>query len=712
MRSRTDPRRSPSRNARGSILSIVVALLVALASVPAPRADEGMWTFDNPPRAQWKERYGFEPTDAWLDHLRLSSVRIVDGPSGGTAAFVSPDGLLLTNQHVAAGQLQKSSTAGHDLVRDGFFARTRAEELKCPDLEALVLVSYENVTERVQSAATPGASDADAAAARRAAIAAIETASANSADLRSTVVTLYSGGEYWLHRYKRYTDIRLVFAPEEQIAYFGGDYDNFTFPRHDFDVTFLRVYENGRPAAIEHYLQWSKTGPADGEFVVLSGVPGATDRLLTLTQVRFQRDVGNPLQRQVWESRRDTLETYAKTGAEPARRAGATIRSLENALKRLVGQQQGLENPRVFARKEEQERALRTAVSGNPAWHGQYNGAWDRIDAAYRELPEQAPRLAFSTLAVSRLGNLASLLARYAGEIDKPDASRLDEIRDSRREGLRFTLLSTAPVYLDLEEAVLAGWLEEARRTLGAGDPFVKAALGTRSPSEAARAALGGTKLHDVELRRALLDGGADAIRASGDPLLAMARRVEPVVREVRVWQEQRLRSAETSAGQQIAAARFAVYGKSVYPDANSTLRLGFGRIVGYQEDTTLVPWKTTFHGLYDRAEGFSGKPPFDLPERWIAGREKLNLATGLNFVYTADTIGGNSGSPVVNRNGELVGLNFDSNQQRLPGRYLYVDEADGSRAVAVHSAAIVEALLKLYDARPIVEELLGSQPF
>ncbi len=488
-----------------------------------------MWTFDNPPRAQWKERYGFEPTDAWLDHLRLSSVRIVDGPSGGTAAFVSPDGLLLTNQHVAAGQLQKSSTAGHDLVRDGFFARTRADELKCPDLEALVLVSYENVTERVQSAAKPGASDADAAAARRAAIAAIEAASANSADLRSTVVTLYSGGEYWLHRYKRYTDIRLVFAPEEQIAYFGGDYDNFTFPRHDFDVTFLRVYENGRPAAIEHYLRWSKTGPSDGEFVVLSGVPGATDRLLTLTQVRFQRDVGNPLQRKVWESRRDTLETYAKTGAEAARRAGATIRSLENSLKRLVGQQQGLENPRVLARKEEQERALRAAVSGNPAWHGQYNGAWDRIDTAYRELPEQAPRLAFSTLAVSRVGNVAALLARYAEEIGKPDASRLDEIRDSRRESLRFTLLSTAPVYLDFEEAVLAGWLEEAHRTLGAGDPFVKAALGNRSPSEAARAAIGGTKLHDVNVRRALLDGGADAIRASDDPLLAMARRVEPV---------------------------------------------------------------------------------------------------------------------------------------------------------------------------------------
>jgi hypothetical protein len=693
-------------------VAIVATLLVVLVSVRAPRADEGMWTFDNPPRAQWKERYGFEPTDAWIDHLRLSSVQIADGPGGGTGAFVSPDGLLLTNQHVAAGQLQKSSTAAHDLVRDGFFARTRAEELKCPDLEALVLVSYENVTERVQSAAKPGDSDADAAAARRAAIAAIEAASANTAERRSTVVTLYSGGEYWLHQYKRYTDIRLVFAPEEQISYFGGDYDNFTFPRHDFDVTFLRVYESGRPATIEHYLRWSKTGPSDGEFVVLSGVPGATDRLLTLTQVLFQRDIGNPLQRKVWESRRDTLEAYAKTGSERARRAGATIRSLENSLKRLVGQQQGLENPRVIAKKEEQERALRAAVAATTAWHHQYGGAWERIDTAYRELPEKAPRLAFSTLAVSRVGNIASLLARYAEEIGKPDASRLDEIRDSRREGLRFTLLSTAPLYLDLEEAVLAGWLEEAHRTLGAGDPFVKAALGNRSPSEAVRAAIGGTKLDDVNVRRALLDGGAEAIRASEDPLLAMARRVEPVLRELRLWQEQRLRSVETSAGQQISAARFAVYGKSVYPDANSTLRLGFGRVAGYEEDTTLVPWKTTFHGLYDRAEGFSGKPPFDLPERWKAGREKLNLATGLNFVYTADTIGGNSGSPVVNRNAELVGLNFDSNQQRLPGRYLYVDEADGSRAVAVHSAAIVEALLKLYDARPVVAELLGSHSF
>ena len=442
-------------------MSVLVGLVVVLASVPAPRADEGMWTFDNPPRAQWKERYGFEPADAWLDHLRLSSVRIVDGPGGGTGAFVSRDGLLLTNQHVAAGQLQKSSTAGHDLVRDGFFARTRADELKCPDLEALVLVSYEDVTERVHAAARPGASDGDAAAARRAAIAAIEAASVNSTELRSSVVTLYSGGEYWLHRYKRYTDIRLVFAPEEQIAYFGGDYDNFTFPRHDFDVAFLRVYENGRPATIEHYLQWSATGPSDGEFVVLSGVPGATDRLLTLTQVRFQRDVGNPLQRKVWESRRATLETYAKTGPEAARRAGAAIRSLENSLKRLVGQQQGLENPRVFAKKEEQEQALRAAVSGNPFWRTQYSGAWDRIDTAYRGFGGAAPRvLDFGGVAPRQRGFAPGALRE---EIGRPDASRLGR-SGIRAAGLRFTLLSRRPC-ISISSVLAAGWKRRRERS-------------------------------------------------------------------------------------------------------------------------------------------------------------------------------------------------------------------------------------------------------
>jgi hypothetical protein len=635
-------------------------------------------------------------------------VRLLEGGGGGgSASFVSPNGLLLTNQHVAGGQLQKLSTGGRDLVRDGFWAATPAEELKCPDLEANVLVSYEEVTRRVHSAAKAGAGDVEAVSARRAAIAAIEKESLDRTGLRSDVVTLYSGGEYWLYRYKRYTDVRLVFAPEEQVAYFGGDYDNFTFPRHDLDVAFLRVYEKGQPVRVEHFLRWSKNGPADGEFVLLSGHPGSTDRLLTLTQIRYQRDVGNPLQRRVWESRRDTLASYAKTSPEAARRAGATIRSLENSLKRLVGQQLGLENPRILEKKEEEERALRAAVSGNPEWGRAYGGAWDPIDAVYRELPQKAPRLAFSTLSVSRLGGYATTLVRYADEIGRPNDRRLEEFRDSRLDSLRFTLLSNAPVYPDLEEAVLAGWLNEARRTLGDSDPFVKAALGDRSPADVARSTIAGTRLVDVAARRSMLDGGADAIRQSTDPLIALARRVDPVMRELRLWQDERLRGVETGAGQQIAAARFAARGRSVYPDATFTLRLGYGRVRGYEEDTTLVPWRTTFYGLYDRAESFGETPPYNLPDRWKAGRDKLNLATPLNFVYTVDTIGGNSGSPIVNRNAELVGLNFDSNQQKLPNRYLYIDEAEGSRAIAVHSAALVEALSKLYNAQALVSEIV-----
>ncbi|MGE3510438.1 MAG: S46 family peptidase [Vicinamibacterales bacterium] len=677
--------------------------LAAVTGLSVVRADEGMWTFDNPPRQQWRERYQFEPSDAWLDHLRLASIRLIDGSSGGSASFVSPDGLILTNQHVAAGQLQKLSTATRDLVRDGFYAPTRDTELKCPDLEANVLVSYEDVTRRVQDAVTPGTTDTAAAAARRTVIAAIEKESLDATGLRSDVVTLYSGGEYWLYRYKKYTDIRLVFAPEEQIAYFGGDYDNFVFPRHDLDVAFLRAYENDRPVRTDHYLRWSTSGARDGEFIVLSGLPGSTDRLLTLTQLTYQRDVGNPLQRRVWESRRDALRAYAKTSAETARRASGPLRSLENSLKRLVGQQQGLENPRLLARKAEEERALRARVAANPAWQAAYGDAWARIDTVYRDLPAYAPRQAFSTLAPSRLASHATTLVRYEQEMRKASSARLEEYRDSRLDALRFALFSAAPVYPDMEEAILAGWLEEARQALGPDDPFVKAALQGRSASQVARDAIAGTTLTDVAERRRLLERGTSG---SSDPLLALARRVDPIARELREWQDSTLRSVEVSAGQQIAGARFAAYGKSVYPDATFTLRLGFGRVLGYEEDTSLVPWKTTFYGLYDRAESFSGKPPFHLPARWQSRRDRLTLSTPLNFAYTGDTIGGNSGSPIVNRQGELVGLNFDSNQQKLPNRYVYVDESEGGRAVAVHSAAIVEALLKMYDARELIAEI------
>jgi hypothetical protein len=687
-----------------------VLSLSILLSLPATavRADEGMWTFDNPPLKQWKERYNFEPTKEWLDHVRLASVRLQDGGSG---SFVSANGLVMTNQHVAGGQLAKLSTKERDLVKDGFYARTNAEELKCPDLEINVLVSYEDVTARVQGAVKAGATDKEANEQRKAAMAAIEKESTDTTKLKSDVVTLYSGGEYWVYRYKKYTDVRLVFAPEEQIAFFGGDYDNFTYPRYDLDVTFLRVYENNQPLRTEHFFKWSAKGPADGEFVVLSGNPGSTNRLLTNAQLQFQRDLGNPLQMQVWSSRRDALNRYAAAGAEQARRAGSTRRSLENSIKRLESQQAGLLNARLYGKKEAEERELRAAIAAKPEWQQAYGTAWEQVATAYAALPKYAKRIAFSTIAApSRLGSLASTLVRYAEEIRKPNDQRYDEFRDARLEALKANLFSPAPIYPDLEEAALAAWLEEAQKTLGNDDPFIRAALSGATPAEVARRVVSGTKLSDVAVRKSLFEGGADAVTKSGDPMIALARRIEPVYRELRAWNEENILSVDASAGQRIAKARFAVYGKTVAPDATFTLRLSYGRALGYSEDTTLVPFKTTFYGLFDRAESFAEKPPYNLPARYREGRARLDLATPLDFVYTADTIGGNSGSPVINRNAELVGLNFDSNIQKLPNRYVYVDEEEGGRAVAVHSMAIIEALRKLYGAEKLAEEITSGR--
>jgi hypothetical protein len=453
-------------------------------------------------------------------------------------------------------------------------------------------------------------------------------------------------------------------------------------------------------------LKWSKAGPQEGEFVVASGYPGSTDRLLTLTQLKFQRDTGNPLQMRVWRSRREALAAYALRGPEQARRAQSAKRSLENSIKRLVGQQEGLGHPRSFARKEAEEKALREAVAARAELQREYAGAWDEIEAAYRDYPVKAKRISFTTLVPSRLGTIATNLVRRAEETRKPDAQRYAEFREGRLASLSLSILSPAPVYADMEEAVLAAWFAEARDALGAEDPFVRAALAGSTPAEAARKLVNGTKLADVSVRRALLEGGAEAIAKSDDPLIVLARQFEPIYRELRAWEEEHVKGVEASAGQRIALARFAVYGKTTYPDATSTLRVTYGTVKGYEEDTTLVPFKTTFYGLYDRAEGFGGKPPYDLVARFREGKSKLELSTPFNFVYTADTIGGMSGSPIVNRDAEVVGLNFDSNIQKLPNRYWYVDEADGGRAVAVHSAAILEALRKLYDATPLVEEL------
>jgi len=685
---------------------LVLILSVFAAAGLGLSADEGMWTFDNVPRALIKQKYAFDITDQWLDRVRLASVRVGNGGSG---SFVSPDGLLFTNQHVGRGQVSKLSTAEKNLVRDGFYAATRDEELRCPDLELNVLVSYEDVTGRVQGAVKPGSSDKEAADQRRAEMAVIEKACATATGLKCEVITLYSGGEYWLYRNKKYTDVRLVFAPEEQIAYFGGDYDNFTYPRWNFDITFFRAYENGVPAKTEHHLTWSANGAAEGELVFVPGYPGSTARLLTVAQLEYHRDLGNPLQKQVWTLRAEALARYAKLGAEQDRRSSSGRLGLSNSLKRLVGQQDGLSNPRIFKKKEDDEAALRTRIAANPEWQKAYAPAFDQVAAAYAELPKYAKRLAFSNLTASGLAGMASTFVRLADEWPKPSAQRLPEFADARLEGLRFSLQSTAPIYLDLEEAQLTAWLDDVRSALGQDDPFVTAALGGQTPATLVKVVFAATKLHDVATRKALYEGGAAAIKASDDPLIALARRVEPVIRELRTWQETHVQSVETAAGTKIAQARFAVYGKTAYPDANFNLRLEYGTVLGYEEDTTLVPYKTTFHGLYERAAAFSEKPPFNLPARWRDGKSKLDLSIPYNFVYTADTIGGNSGSPVINRAGEICGINFDSNLQKLPNRYLFIDDAEGSRAVGVHSAGIIEGLAKLYGAEALVKELTGK---
>ncbi|MGB7069715.1 MAG: S46 family peptidase [Pyrinomonadaceae bacterium] len=684
--------------------TLVLISLFFFSTLPS-FADEGMWTFDNPPLKQWKDRYGFEPSKEWLEKVRLASPKL----GGASAAFVSPNGLIATNHHVAASIIAKLSTKERDLMKTGFYAKRQDEELKAQDAEATVLVSYDNVTAQVHDAERAGATAAEASNQRSTLIAAIEKDTSQKSGLKCDVVSLYSGGEYWNYCFKRYTDIRLVMAPEEQAAFFGGDYDNFTFPRHDLDFTFLRAYENGKPAKTTNFFKWSETGPNDGEFVIVSGYPGSTARLMTVAQLAYARDHGNPMLKQVWETRRKALEEYSKLGDEQLRQANPGMRSFANSLKRLKGQQDGLLNPRMFAKKEAEEKELRDKLAEKPELEKKYATAWENIANAYGELPAMSKRLAFSTLSASRLSTIASQVVTYQIETAKPNDKRYPEYRDSRLDSFKNAVLSPAPIYLDMEEATMLHWLEEGVKVLGRDDPFIRAAIGDAEPAEVVRQAVRETKLNDPAERKALLEGPADAIGKVTDPMVTLARRVEPVIRELRKWNEEHIADVEAANGTKIAQARFAIFGRSMPPDANSNLRVSYGKAKGYEEDTTLVPFKTTFFGLYDRALSFNETDPYHLPQRLKNRRERIDLSVPLNFVYTADTIGGNSGSPVINRNAELVGLNFDSNLQKLSNRYWYIEEAEGSRAVAVHSAGILESLRKVYDATELANELTGK---
>jgi len=687
----------------GLVFTLVLALGLA-ASFPAPaRADEGMWTFDNLPLERLQKNYGFSPTHEWLEHVQRSCVNF----GGGSGAFVSADGLVLTNHHVALGQLQKMSSGAHDYQHDGFFARNRAEEMPCPDLELKVLWSTEDVTAAVNAAIDPHALPQAQNAQRKAALAKLEQEATQRSGLKTEAVELYQGGEYWLYGYKTYKDVRLVCAPEEQIAFFGGDPDNFTFPRYNLDFAFFRVYENAAPVRPRHYLAWSPAGSKEGDLVFVVGHPGRTNRRRTLAQYTYERDVERPIRIRLQERRVASLEAYAARGREEARQASGPLRGLENNLKRERGFLELLSDPTFLAQKRAAEQALRARVNADRALAASAGVAWERIDAAEKVLRTRGrARLFHDITRVSRLLDLGTGIVRMSAEMEKPNEKRFKEYRDANLPSQRFQLLSPAPVYPAMEEAVIADRLQTCLDSLGAADPWVKAALAGRSPQAVAHE-LAGSGLPDVAERKRLLEGGRAAVEASSDPVIQFARRTDDAYREERKWYEDHVESVEALEGAKIAKAVFTLDGRSSYPDATGTLRLSYGRTAGYEQLGTKVPWQTSFYGLYDRARSFGAAPPYDLPERIRGVAKTFDLTTPFNFVSTNDIIGGNSGSPVLDRDAHYVGLVFDGNIQSFAWEFGYTDRQ--ARCVSVDSRAIIESLRHIYGMAALADEITAT---
>ncbi len=682
-------------------------LLITLSSIQTfsitALADEGMWLFNNVPKAEIKRRYGFDVTDAWLKKVRMASVRFNSGASG---SFVSPDGLVMTNHHVASDTLQKLSATGKDYYQNGFYARTRAEEIKAPDLELNVLMSIEDVTARVNAAVKANMTAAEANDARQAAIAAIESESLAATNLRSDVVTLYRGGQYHLYRYKTYTDVRVVFAPEFAVAFFGGDIDNFTYPKYSLDIAFFRVYENDRPLRVENYFKFSKTGVKENELVFTSGNPGSTARLNTVAHLEFLRDTALPFSLRQLNNLRETLRRYGSQGEEQARRAQEDLFSAENNIKRTRGQYEGLRNKSLLTRKQQTEDALRRRIAADSVKQKEYGNVWREIAAGRKDLQNRFPEISFLESAVglnTTLFNYARTLVRLAEENAKPDAERLPEYTEARRASLELNLFSPAPIYKDFEKAKLSGSLSFMRDELGAEHPIVKKILNGKTPESRANELIDGTRLEDVGYRKQLASGGIKAIEESPDPMIVLARAIDPEARAVRKFYEPVLGAERANYGK-LARALYEVIGTNLYPDATFTLRLSYGAVKGYRENGKQIPPFTTFGGIFERAAQHNNKQPFKLPERWLENKSSLNLNLPLNFVSTNDSVGGSSGSPVINKDAEIVGVIFDGNIQSLVGNFIY-DEAL-NRAISVDSRGIIEALGKIYGAKGIVNEL------
>jgi hypothetical protein len=670
-------------------------------------ADEGMWTFNNVPRAEIKKKYGFEVTDAWLKKAQMASVRFNNGGSG---SFVSPNGLVLTNYHIVEDIVNEVSTPEKDLAKEGFVAKTRAEEIKAPSLELNVLMSIEDVTSRVNGAVKAGATDAEAFTARRAEISAIESESTKATGFRSDVVTLYQGGQYNLYRYKKYTDVRLVFVPEFQAAFFGGDPDNFNFPRFNIDMSLVRVYENDQPVHPENYFKWSTAGAKEGSLVFVTGHPGSTSRLNSVAHLQELRDTSIPIILRLLERREAMLKKYMAMGDEQTRQAQNELNSIQNSLKVYRGQLAGLKDPALLARKTREEDALRKSIAANPERQKMYGDAWDSIAKAHQNYPTYIrDRRIFEQAGGfnSTLFTFARTLVRMADENAKPNAERLPEYTDARRASLELGLYSPAPIYPEFEKLKLADSLGFMVELLGADNALAKQVLDGKTPEVRAKELIEGTKLADVEYRKELAKGGKDAIAASTDPMIVVARTIDAKAREVRKRYESEITGVERTNYGKIARARFDTEGTKLYPDATFTLRLSYGAVQGYTENGKKVAPFTTLGGLYARSDSFKAEFPYNLPPRWVEKKASLDLSTPFNFVSTNDIIGGNSGSPTINQNGELVGLIFDGNIQSLVGDFMYDESVN--RAISVDSRGMLEILKKVFGANDIVAELTAS---
>lgn len=680
---------------RSWLLGIPLLLLTSLAP-----ADEGIWLLNQFPKQRVRDKHGFTVTDQWLNRLRSSSVRLNNGGSG---SMVSPDGLIFTNHHVASDCLQQLTTPEADLMKNGFWAPERKDEKACPALEVNVLLAIENVTERVR-AATANAASAEANQRRKAAMTEIEKQCSEAhAGERCDVVTLYSGGLYHLYRYKKYTDIRLVFAPETAIGAFGGDPDNFEFPRYCLDITFLRAYENGQPARVTNYLRWSKTGAREGELQFVSGHPGSTGRLATQAELAYLRDNAYPFNLRQIGALIDTLKAYAARGPNEKRDSGDLLFSQQNSFKAFTGFLSGLREPDLMARKRDEEQTLRAAAAASPAL-ADARGVWDETAAAYQELSKFNKRYWLLETNAGRGSELfaqARRIYRYSQEKLKPNAERLREYVDPALPEAEQALFSTAPYTNSMEVAVLTWYLEALERELGASDAIVTAALGGRKPAEAAAAYVASTRLQDLAVRKSLA-ASAEAAANSDDGMMKLARLIEPEARQLRKRQEDRVESVITGAAAKVARVRFAKFGTDDYPDATFTLRISYGPAKGYRNAAGVtVPWATDFAGAFGHA---TGADPFALPPRWLERKNALRLKTPFNYVTTTDTHGGNSGSPTVNTKGEVVGILFDGNIESLPNRFVYRDQRE--RSVHVASQGIVEALRAVYGAQRLLKEL------